>query len=159
MNEDNKALKRSLQAEAYFTEGYNCSQSVFMAFADIYGFDKETAARLSASFGGGFGRMREVCGCVSGMALVSGMETGAVIGKDAEGKKHNYDVMQKLAGKFTEINGSIICRELLGLGKDGKPVDTTVTKPDERNAEYYKKRPCKELVRLAAEILEEEFRL
>lgn len=155
--ENSEKKTRGEIAEEYFLQGYNCTQSVFLAFADIYGFDKETAAKISASFGGGMGRMREVCGTVSGMFLVAGMETGATEGKDAEGKQRNYAMVQKLAAKFKERNGSIICRELLGLGADGKPVDTTITKPEERNEQYYKKRPCKNLVRMAAEIAAEEF--
>ena len=144
--------KRSRRAMELFSQGYNCSQAVFAAFADRYGISEEMAFRLSASFGGGFGRLREVCGTVSGMALVCGMETGAVEGKDAEGKKHNYEIMQKLAGRFQADNGSIICRELLGLSK---PEGTAV--PEARTPEYYKKRPCKALVGYAAQLLEEEF--
>lgn len=144
--------KRSERAKALFEEGYNCSQAVFAAFADRYGISEEQAFKLSASFGGGFGRLREVCGAVSGMALVSGLETGATEGRDAEGKKHNYEVMQKLAKQFEAENGSMICKELLGLER---PEGTA--KPEARTPEYYKKRPCKELVAMAAELLEKEF--
>ena len=148
-----EVLKRSDKAVALFQQGYNCSQAVFGAFADIYGMDIETALKVSASFGGGMGRMREVCGSVSGMLLVAGMETGAVQGKDKEGKQRNYQVVQELAEEFRKENGSIICRELLGLDKDAK----IVSKPEERTEQYYKKRPCIELVRQAAEILESYF--
>lgn len=140
-------------AVQYFKEGYNCSQSVFLAFSDRYGLEKEMASRLSASFGGGMGRMREVCGAVSGMLLVAGLETGAVDGKDQVQKRENYEMVQKLAGEYREKNGSIVCRELLGLDKN-TPIQA---KPEERTKEYYKKRPCVELVRQAAEILEAAF--
>lgn len=145
------------RAGELFLEGYNCSQSVFLAFSDIYGMEPEMAARLSASFGGGMGRMREVCGAVSGMLLAVGLETGAVEGKDAAGKKQNYDMVQQLAAEFREQYGSIICRELLGLGKDGTPADTSITTPEERTADYYKKRPCKEQIMQAAALVEQHF--
>lgn len=134
-----------------FKEGYNCSQAVFAAYSDLYGMDRDTALKVASSFGGGMGRMREVCGAVSGMFLVAGLETGTADGKDQEGKKHNYDVVQQLAEAYKKENGSIICRELLGLEKNA---DTTQTKPEARTEEYYKKRPCVELVGQAAEILE-----
>lgn len=144
---------RPEKAERLFREGYNCSQSVFMAFSDVYGIDEELASRLSASFGGGMGRMREVCGAVSGMLMVAGLETGATKGSDKEGKKANYQMVQKLAEEYREKTGSIICRELLGLDENA-PMEA---KPAERTEEYYKKRPCVELVRQAAEILEHNF--
>lgn len=138
-------------AMQFFKEGYNCSQAVFAAYCDLYNMDQETALKVSSSFGGGMGRMREVCGAVSGMFLIAGLETGSVDGKDQEGKKHNYDVVQQLAEEYKKENGSIICRELLGLDRK---TDTTQTKPEARTEEYYKKRPCVELVGQAAEILE-----
>lgn len=143
------------KAEQLFKEGYNCSQSVFAAFSDRYGIDRELALKLSASFGAGMGRMREVCGAVSGMMMVVGLETGATVGADQEGKKHNYDIVQALAAKFREQNGSIICREILGLDQGEKKPDVTNTTPEARNEEYYKKRPCLHKVGDAAEILEE----
>lgn len=143
---------RREKAEALFEEGYNCSQAVFGAFADRYGLTREQAMKLAASFGGGFGRLREVCGAVSGMALVCGLETGATEGQDAEGKQKNYEMMRKLAGQFRAENGSIVCRELLGLDREEGSA-----KPEARTPEYYKKRPCKELVGMAAEILEKQF--
>lgn len=91
-----------------FKEGYNCSQAVFAAYCDLYNMDQETALKVSSSFGGGMGRMREVCGAVSGMFLIAGLETGSVDGKDQEGKKHNYDVVQQLAEEYKKENGSII---------------------------------------------------
>lgn len=145
---------RKEKAMRLFEEGYNCSQSVIGAFCDMYGLDFETAMRLSTSFGGGMGRMREVCGAVSGMLMVAGLESGTTNGEDKLGKKENYDVVQELARKFKERSGgSIICRELLGLEQQQ---DFTDTKPEERTKEYYKKRPCSELVGEAADIIETE---
>lgn len=155
---------RKEKAMRLFKEGYNCSQAVFAAYADKYGFDEETAFKISASFGGGMGRMREVCGAASGMFLVAGMETGAIDGKDVDGKKANYDMVQALAAEYRKENGSIICKELLGLvpmpgAQTGEAVDVsaaqfTDTKPEPRTQEYYKKRPCAELVGQACEILD-----
>lgn len=147
---------RKEEAVRLFKEGYNCSQAVFTAYADLYGIDKETALRLSSSFGAGIGRMREVCGTVSGMAMIAGMETGAVEGKDAKGKQHNYETVQMLAEEFRKRNGTIICRELLGIDKKDMVEAAALTgvKPQERTGEYYKKRPCVKLVEEAAEILE-----
>lgn len=142
---------RQEKAERLFREGYNCSQSVFAAFSDLYGIDQDTALRLSASFGAGMGRMREVCGAVSGMLMVIGLATGATEGKDAAGKKRNYETVQMAAEEFKKISGgSIVCRELLGLEK-GAP---TPARPEERTADYYKKRPCLQLIKDAAAILE-----
>lgn len=143
--------ERSKKAVALFQQGYNCSQAVFAAFADLYGMDTEMALKVSSSFGGGMGRMREVCGAVSGMFMVAGMETGTADGKDVAGKQYNYQVVQQLAEKFRNDHGSIICRELLGLA----PASYTDTKPEARTKEYYKKRPCIELVEQAATYLEE----
>lgn len=142
-----------------FMEGCNCAQAVFVTYADLYGFDEATAMKLAASFGAGMGRMREVCGAVSGMLLVAGMETGAAEGRDQESKKRNYETVQELAARFKEEYGSIICRELLGL--DRKALDSEERQrmlspaPEKRTAEYYKKRPCKEQIVHAARILEE----
>lgn len=145
--------KRQDKAEVFFREGYNCSQSVFLAFSDIYGLDEELALRIASSFGAGMGRMREVCGAVSGMFLIAGLECGTTKGKDLEGKKTNYDMVQKLAEEFKKRSGgSIICRELLGLEKQKEFTDT---KPEARTENYYKKRPCVQLVKEAAGILEE----
>lgn len=136
-------------AMAYFKEGYNCSQSVFLAFCDEYDMDFETALKISSSFGAGMGRLREVCGAVSGMFMVAGLVYGYIDPKDHKKKTEHYERIQYLAKKFEDNNRTIICRELLGLstGKD-KP------EPELRTAEYYKKRPCVELVGMAAEIME-----
>ncbi len=140
----------SNQARAYFLEGYNCSQSVFLAFHEELGLDKEMAARLASSFGGGMGRLREVCGAVSGMFLAAGLLQGYSDPRDAEGKKAQYALVQELAEAFRNKNGSIVCRELLGL--DHKSDAPT---PQARTREYYAKRPCADLVADAARILEE----
>lgn len=143
------------KAVELFKEGYNCAQSVFGAFAPRYGIDRDTAMRLASSFGGGMGRMREVCGAVSGMALIAGLETGATEGNDREQKAANYAEVQLLAKQFREKNGSIICAELLHL--DETKNEDTAPVPEERTTEYYKKRPCAELVRCAAQLLEERY--
>ncbi|MBO7231158.1 MAG: C_GCAxxG_C_C family protein [Bacteroidaceae bacterium] len=131
-----------------FKEGYNCSQSVVAAFADLYGFTNEQALKMSASFGGGIGRMRQTCGAACGLFLLAGLETGSTEGKDREGKEANYKVVQQLAEEFRKRNGSLICAELLGLSKSA-PTPAT---PEERTNEYYKKRPCVKMVEEAASI-------
>ena len=142
--------KREETAQNAFLEGYNCSQAMMSAFSDMLTIDKTQALRLASSFGGGMGRMREVCGAVSGMFMVAGMLYGYDTPGDYEGKKELYARIQELAARYKEEAGSIICRELLGLeGRDDSPV------PSPRNEEYYKKRPCKEKIGLAARILEE----
>ena len=108
---------RIQKAVELFKSGYNCSQSVVAAFADMYGFTQEQAVRMSASFGGGIGRMRETCGAACGLFLIAGLETGATEATDREGKAANYAVVQELAAEFKKRNGSLICGELLGLKK------------------------------------------
>ena len=140
--------KRIEKAVELFKEGYNCSQSVVAAFADLYGFTTEQALKMSASFGGGIGRMRQTCGAACGLFMLAGLETGCTDGKNREGKEANYKVVQQLAEEFKKRNGSLICAELLGLAKSA-PTPTT---PDARTAEYYKKRPCVKMVEEAARI-------
>ena len=137
------------KARELFLQGFNCSQSVFTAFSHRFGIDEDTAKRMSAGLGGGLGRMREVCGAVSGAAMVIGSICAATDGKDAESKQRNYELVREFSDRFTKRNGSIICRELLGLDEKYK----NTAEPDKRTAEYYKKRPCAELVTDAAEIL------
>ena len=144
MNEKERAVE-------LFKEGFNCSQSVFVAFSHRFGIDEETAKKVSAGLGGGLGRMREVCGAVSGAAMVIGSITAAIDGKDSDSKQKNYELVREFAERFTKRNGSIICRELLGL--DVKMEKSA--QPEKRTAEYYKKRPCVELVSDAVEILTE----
>lgn len=141
------------KAKKLFLEGYNCSQSVFLAFEDKYDMDHSMAMKLSSSFGGGMGRLREVCGAVSGMFMVAGLLYGYDEPKNFEAKSEHYARIQELAGEYGERNGSIVCREILGLGK-GK--DDPV--PSRRTQEYYKKRPCPDLVAMAAAIMEEYIR-
>lgn len=138
-------------AKQNFMNGYNCSQAVLLAFCEDFGLEKETALKISEPFGGGMGRMREVCGTVTGMFMVIGLAMGNDNSKDNTTKKNVYKSVQELAAKFKEDNGSIICRELLGLQKANK--ESYV--PSERTTEYYKKRPCPELCKYAADILEE----
>jgi len=137
-------------ARNYFQEGYNCAQAVILAYHEELGLDKETAAKLGSSFGGGMGRLREVCGAVSGMFLVTGLMSGYSDPKDQTGKRQQYERVQSLAQAFSEKHGSIVCRELLGL-----TVQKEAPEPSLRTAQYYKKRPCGELVADAAGILEE----
>ena len=146
---------RKEQAIALFREGYNCSQSVFVTYADLFGMDRETALKVSASFGAGIGRMREVCGAACGMFLIAGMLTGQTKGHDQAAKKRNYEMVQRLAEEFKKENGgTYICRELLaGAGA----VQAAVSKeaaPEERTEEYYKKRPCIRTIEGAAGIVE-----
>ena len=145
-------MTRKDLAEKLFKEnGYNCSQSVCLAFKDMLDIDEKTLANLSAPFGGGMGRLREVCGAVSGMFTVLGFLTDSSDPDNSETKKALYEKVQNLAKKFEEENGSIICRDLLGLSvKNESPV------PEKRTEEYYKKRPCVEMVKSAVSILEKE---
>ena len=147
--------ERVERAVAFFKEGYNCSQSVVAAYADMYGYTTEQALMMSASFGAGIGRMRETCGAACGMFLLAGLQTGCTDPKDAAGKGANYAVVQDLAAKFAHINGSIVCAELLGLREKSQSGIGSPTAPQERNAEYYKKRPCVEMVRSAATLFGE----
>ncbi len=136
-----------------FMNGCNCSQAVFLAFADKYGIDKDTALKIASSFGGGMGRSREVCGALSGMLMVCGMETGSADIKNTYQKAENYRVARELMDAFREENGSIYCRELLGLAQNTKESHV----PEARTPQYYKKRPCAEIVHSAALILEDKF--
>lgn len=140
--------KRAAQAENYFRAGYNCAQSVYMAYADLFDMDVDMAAKISAPLGGGMGRLREVCGACSGMFLLAGLAIPANNPQDKDAKTANYRMVQELAAEFKAENGSIICRELLGL--DHRHDAPT---PETRTDAYYKKRPCAELVHCAAEIV------
>lgn len=145
-------IEKSIYAQKavqLFKEGYNCSQSVFLAFEDKMNIERSTALKLSSSLGGGMGRLREVCGAVSGMFLVAGVLYGYDDPKNYDHKKEHYARVQHLAKNFESENHSIVCRELLGLSP-GKDAPT----PERRTDEYYKKRPCAELVGIAAAIME-----
>lgn len=137
------------KAKELFKSGYNCSQAVFMTYADLFGVDFDTAAKISAGLGGGVGRLREVCGAVTGMSLLAGLKYGATDGKDAGAKQQTYEVVRKLVDEFKKTNKSIVCRELLGLAQAEKSAA-----PEERTEEYYKKRPCVEIVADAARAVE-----
>lgn len=143
-------MSKREEAIALFEKGYNCSQSVAGAFCDVTKVDFDTMMRFASAFGGGMGRLREVCGAVSGMFMVTGILFGYGSPEEVEAKKALYAQVQTLAMQFKNINGSYVCRELLGLELKGADAPT----PEKRTAEYYKKRPCKELVGDAAEILE-----
>ncbi|MBR4720845.1 MAG: C_GCAxxG_C_C family protein [Clostridia bacterium] len=143
-------MTRKEKAMELFESGYNCSQSVVLAFSDMTGVDEKLLAKLSSSFGGGMGRLREVCGAVTGMFIVAGLLYGYEDAETGEKKAEHYARIQKLASRFSEETGTIICRELLGLDK--KKDSPT---PEKRTAKYYEERPCRRLVGLAAEILEE----
>ena len=140
--------ERINKAVELFKSGYNCSQSVVAAYADLYDLSGEQALRVSASFGAGIGRMRETCGAACGMFILAGLEKGATISKDQKGKGENYRLVQDLAEIFKERNGSINCGELLGLN-NGHVVSSA---PEERTEIYYKKRPCVKMVEEAARI-------
>ena len=142
-------MKKREIGENYFKQGYNCSQSVVLAFIDEIGLDKEQALKIASSFGGGIGRQREVCGAVSGMMICLGALKGYSSPDNHTEKAEYYALIQNLCNKFKEINGSIVCRELLGLTT--KSSDPT---PEQRTDAYYKKRPCASLVGDAIEILE-----
>ena len=133
-------------AREMFLQGYNCSQSVVAAFCEEIGLPQEILLKMSIGFGGGVGRMREVCGAFSGVVMVAGL----LYGEDPKNKTAVYTIVQELARQSKEANGSIICKELLGLAKpEGSPVAS------ERTKEYYKKRPCADLVEMAADMMEE----
>ena len=138
------------KARELFLEGYNCAQAVFCAFGDLTGLETEEAARLASSFGGGMGRMREVCGTVSGALLVLGVLRGYADPKDGEAKKEHYHLVQEFARRFKEINKTIICRELL----QGVKV-VPGRNPEPRTPEYYAARPCLRHVGEAAQIVDE----
>ncbi len=147
--------KHSNRALELFKQGYNCSQAVFCAFCDEFGMDEETALKVSAGLGGGVGRMREVCGTITGAALVAGMLYGTADGKDSQKKAETYEKVREIADEFRKDNPSIICRELLGLTKEAQAKETAT--PEARTEHYYKKRPCSELVENTAKIIDKKF--
>lgn len=150
--QQNKSIEeRTQKAIDFFEQGYNCSQSVLMAYADLYGIDKETATKFASSFGGGMGRLREVCGAVSGMFMVLGLHYPATDVTDKKAKIINYEAVQRTAKEFKEELGSYICADLLKIKR--QPEEVT---PSERNARYYALRPCSRCVAIAAEITGEE---
>ncbi len=142
----------SKKAAELFLNGCNCSQAVFVAFAKDCNIDEKQAMLLSSSFGGGMGRLREVCGAVSGMFMVAGLLHGYTTDDDKSKKDEHYKFIQQLAKEFNTVHNTYICRELLGsLGKNTSPVS------DARTQEYYKARPCIKFGITAAEILDRHF--
>ena len=143
-------MKEVEKAAQLFTQGFNCSQSVFTAFCHRFDMDEQTAKRVSAGLGGGVGRMREVCGAVSGAAMVIGSIVAATEGDDKESKAKNYELVREFTQRFKQRHGgTVICREMLKLDI---PMEKTAM-PENRTAEYYKNRPCLRAVEDAADIL------
>jgi C_GCAxxG_C_C family probable redox protein len=136
-----------------FMQGYGCCQSVVAAFADLYNLDDTIAKRIAAGFGGGVGRMRMMCGAVSGIVILAGLDRGQIDGADRKGKSMCYKVVQELLDEFKVQNGSVVCAELLGLKGHEKAQSSYVASP--RTAEYYKTRPCAAKVESAARIFAE----
>lgn len=140
--------ERVQKAVSLFKSGYNCSQSVFLAYNDLFGIEDTLAATLVAPLGGGMGRLREVCGAVSASFMIAGLKYPANDPADKSAKTRNYTVVQELAAEFRKENGSIVCRELLGLvQKQDEPV------PSDRTEAYYKRRPCAGYIATAARIV------
>ena len=142
-------MDRRKLAHDLFYEGCNCSQAVFCAFEDLTGFDRETSLKLASGFGGGIGRLREVCGAVSGMILAADILYGYTDVSDPIKKSEHYKLVQALCKRFSDEAGSIVCRELLGLSGASEPYSPP------RTEEFYRKRPCPYLIELAAGILED----
>ena len=141
-------MDHGLKAAELFLSGYNCAQAVAVAFHEELGLTEKQAARMASAFGGGMGRMREVCGAVSGMLMVLSQLYGYDTPGDDISKKELYSRVQALAAGFREENGSIICREIL----KNPPSDPN---PTPRTAEFYAKRPCAKMVMTAARLMEQ----
>lgn len=142
-------MTRKETAMDFFYQGYNCAQSLVLTFKDLIDIDEDTISKLACSFGGGMGRLREVCGAVSGMFMVISLLYGYSGPEKGEVKAEHYARVQELARRFEKEHGSIVCRELLGLSvKRESPI------PEARTEEYYSKRPCPEIIGSAAEILD-----
>ena len=139
--------ERTKRAVELFKQGYNCSQSVVMAYADLYDIDINTVAKLATSFGGGMGRLREVCGAVSGMFMVFGLEYPFIDTKNKASKNENYKKVQETATEFKTAMGSIICADLLSQKREAQHYESA-----DRTKEYYATRPCAQCVAIAAEI-------
>lgn len=144
-------MTKSELARKNFEDGCNCCQSVVLAFAEEMGLTRETATLLSAGLGGGVGRLREICGAVSGAAIVLGMLHGSPDPRDRERKAALYAEIQRFAAAFAARHGSYICRDLLGL-----PPGADDPVPGERTSAYYAARPCAGLVASMAELIEQE---
>ncbi len=155
-NEEMNLDERVSRAVDYFMAGYGCCQSVVAAFCDLYGLDETMAKRIAAGFGGGVGRMRMMCGAVSGLVMLVGLDCGQTEGSDREGKSACYKVVQELLAQSKAENGSVICAEILGLKGYEKAPCSYVASP--RTAEYYKTRPCAAKVESAARIFADYLR-
>lgn len=142
-------MDRKQLAMDYFMQGYNCSQAVVLAFKDLLDIDEKSLLKLASSFGGGMGRLREVCGSVSGMFIVLGLLYGYDVPDRGEIKTNQYKRIQEVAKEFEDLNGSIVCRELLHLNEKHSSYI-----PTPRTNDFYQKRPCKELIGMASEILD-----
>ena len=148
--------ERVVRAVDHFMQGYGCCQSVVAAFSDLYGLDETMAKRIAAGFGGGVGRLRMMCGAVSGIVILVGLDCGQTEGSDREGKSACYRVVQYLLARSEADNGSLICAEILGLKGHDKATSSYVASP--RTAEYYKTRPCAAKVESAARIFADYLR-
>lgn len=146
---DKTSPDRIKRAVELFNSGYNCAQAVCAAWADCYGMSEKQMLLVASSFGGGIGRMRKTCGAACGMFLLAGLETGTTDPKNHEQKGANYKVVQRLAAEFTARNGALDCADLLS----GKNIAVNKNpSPEARTPEYYKKRPCPQIVEEAARI-------
>lgn len=160
-------MNHSQKAMDLFQNGCNCSQAVFAAFCDETGMEYETALKLASSFGGGMGRLREVCGAVTGMFMIAGLKYGYVDLNDTDAKAEHYQLIQSLAKEFKDRCGSIICRELLEMNEKATNIlpesgitasSDTSPIPSPRTESYYAGRPCAELVGVAAKIMEDSIK-
>lgn len=150
---DKQLESRIARAVDNFMQGYGCCQAVVAAYADLYGMDDLLAKRVSAGFGGGVGRLRMMCGAVSALVILAGLDCGQTEGADREGKSACYKVVQQLLALFKEQNSSVVCADLLGLNGKERAYSSYVA--SERTAEYYKTRPCAAKVECAARIFAE----
>ena len=142
-------MTRKEQAVAYFKQGYNCSQSVVLAFKDLVNIDEATLLKIASPFGGGMGRLREVCGSLSGAFIILGLLYGYDTPETGQVKAELYERVQSLARQYENDKGSIVCRELMHLN-----VKHDDSKPEARTKDFYTKRPCIELIAYATELLE-----
>lgn len=144
-------MTKKEKAQAFFRKGYNCSQSVFAAFCQDFSINLENGLKLSSSFGGGMGGLRQVCGAVTAMFMIAGLKYGYIDSQDINSKNQHYKLIQTLSKQFTDKFGSIICKELLLSNAN---IKKDVSMPEKRTMEYYKIRPCERFVMYAAELTE-----
>lgn len=150
---EKETYSRSILAKGYFEQGYNCCQSVVLAWAEDIGLSDEAALRLSSAFGGGMGKMREVCGALAGSFMVAGMKKGYVDPDAGEDKEALYRLVQDLAEAFRQKHGSILCKDL--IGEDYTPGDA---KPRKRTSAYYESRPCTAIIEDTVRLLDEKLK-